>query len=346
MPSYPAPNESVEWLSITGIRDPLLPVVLNATVTETNTLSVQVANLDAFYFEAARIPGLSPHRAVALEILEGDNTERFQIVGAVLPNLILAERAESRTGNTGWRIREEKKRRQDGGGEALLTIEAALRSDMGRGGMRRLVARAIRYATGARISLAGARGIEGEQKTGYVFPHDVSSWCNDAELLALTIPAGSLIEILERDYAGPGRIVTDGVGALVSNGIDDQGAGADGPDAVDATPSAPQPGQITTATATLPAVSPYRATPYTRGSIFGSSSLDGVDAAIEIVGWRAVIEDVSRRAGITPSLVRPTDIRQHEVLVRFLNQHKTLGSLSADILPFSRKKAITKKRKR
>lgn len=325
------------WLAVRQSIDLAQPASLTGQVVSTNTLSIEPSNVAQFDVLLTEVP--MPVIGAPLLMRIGDQNVR--IIARNLPEALRLSLVEDPERGEHWEatpIRQEAVVQRTQSETVVATANSDLPAypDGKSGGIAGLYARAIRELSGASISIIPAQAIESGQPKGRITRSDIAGWSRDAVLATATLSAHALLSLLERDYAGPRRYVTDGFRGIVRESASSIPAGTD----VQGGPSIAQHREADeTAVSSQTSVS-------IQGGIFLSSALDDLASTLVVVSWKPVLESLRRetapperagyRSGPTTGGAEglPTQI---EAAIRFLSGEKQVPPINPDIIRMERK---------
>jgi hypothetical protein len=377
----PSGAEQNAWLHL---RRPVRredPAYLTAEVASSNTLAIVPRNVAAFDLLLKDAPGITGASAVVLRIeaQEASPAQERRVIGERPPEA-LSLRLVDRDGQGCWMVVGADREAFGKPEKDVLLANAAADipawPDGDEGGVATLLARAALEAARAQIAVVPARGVEKRQTQGAIHLRDVQSWAPIAELTTATVPLASLLEALERDYCGPGLLVTAGIRAVVGQPEPDFPADSPDPTLEAVAPkdkgetAAPAP--LTLEGATTPSVSPAPppasgaplalptkiagvadreggADRRPHGRLFHSGALEKMGETVVVAAWRSLFERSDEwlgiRAGPGPAdlELHHTGITQREAVIRLLGAESKIQPPRADIRPLPRKQAVPMK---
>ncbi|HBF34813.1 TPA: hypothetical protein DDW35_09650 [Candidatus Sumerlaeota bacterium] len=208
---------TASWLRLVQPENPLEGSLLRAEVGKDNKIILITRNVGRFELALQRIPGLVAGKPIVLDI----NQTQQRIVGAKLPPSVTMHQS---TNAAAWIIEETATASELEPYSTLTRFSAPMAawSDSAHAGLNQLIARAARKATNATVAVLPVGMVRVPQGRGGVNALDVAHWTENVELTTCTVSRQTLRMALEADFSGPRRWITDGLDAVVENGIEDE----------------------------------------------------------------------------------------------------------------------------
>ncbi|HUT23357.1 MAG TPA: hypothetical protein VM492_03330 [Sumerlaeia bacterium] len=335
----PSGAERNAWLRLRRSAQRERPAHLTAEVVSTNTVAIVPRNVAGFDLLLRDAPGITGASAVVLRIEAQDASpaQERRVIGERPPEAVsvrLVDRGAGRYWMVAGADREAFERPEKGVLLANAAADIPAWPDGDAGGVATLLACAALEATRAQIAVVPARGVEKRQTQGAIYLRDVQSWAPIAELTTATVPLATLLEALERDYCGPGLLVTAGIRAVVGQPEPDFPADSPDPTLEAVAPkdkgetSAPAPLTLEGATtpSVFPAPPPASEAPLAlptkiagvadreggadrrlHGRLFYSGSLDKMGEEVVVAAWRSLFERSDEWLGINASQATRSD---------------------------------------
>jgi len=326
------------WLAVRQSINLAQPASLTGTVVSTNTLAIEPNNVAQFDVLLTEVP----MPLIGAPVLMRIGAQNVRIIGRNLPEALRMSLVEDPERGEHWEatpIREEAVVQRTQSETVVATADTDLPAvpDGKSGGIGGLYARAIREIAGASIAIIPAQAIESGQAKGRISRSDIVGWSRDAVLATATLSARALLPLLERDYAGPRRYITDGFRGVVRE--PESGARMKADDGL-AAPMAHTEKPAEDGFSTLTSTS-------MQSTIFLASALDDLASTLVVVSWKPVLESIRKelnpleRAGYLGGSSRreadglPTQI---EAAIRFLREKKQVPAIAADIIRMEHKR--------
>jgi hypothetical protein len=195
---------------------------LHIASATTNSIEVEVQNVARFDLAFRNIPRLNPQRPVLLNIREkiGDEepreVQKLRILEPSKPDLIVIEQTSTtQPGATSlWvaRIATASDKTSDSLTSTLGKMEETAPPLIAAS----LVARALRLQSNAEVSFLPALQVRSGFEKGALTVSQISSVLPDSNLARMSLRRQALVQMLERDYAGPRSLLTNGLNASIA----------------------------------------------------------------------------------------------------------------------------------
>lgn len=329
-------STSAGWVRLRKAFHEDQPATLSIASATTNSIEVEVQNVARFDLTFRNIPHLNPQRPVLLNIREKVENEQAQEVQKLRvfeprkPDLIVVEQSsatlnQDNTPRWSARAAMAADKTSDSLARALATLESPA-SPLAAGS---LFAHALRLQSNAEVSLLPALQIRNGLEKGALTVNQISSVMPDSNLARMSLPRPALARTLERDYAGPRDLLTDGLTATIGT-LDEETTPTTATLAVAQSTSA-----STTAWQTAPNGKPWLISP-----IF-----DQTLETVTVVGTRSALVLARGLCGLSAEAAPIEDLSlgTHEAALRFFYQIRHVQPPAPDIRPPTQPASTAKK---
>ncbi len=364
----PLEGKKRAWLCLKQSRGWARPAFLSVDRATPGSFAVQAENVSRFvlFFEDRDGSAPAPHVVLRIEYDEG--SQKMNLVGLRPPTAVEFSLIRGDNSIAQWEAREWKAKpvKNTESPIAHFYEDLPVRGDEERGGMEMLTARAVRRVSGARVGLVPAGEVHDGGRKGGIVMSDAVGLTLDSRLSTVSVPLSHLLEILERDYAGAGILVTDGLGAVV--GRDDRSV----PGVV--SPAGEGKAESSASEGVFSAFDPYRLGAKGGEPIFLATSFDRVSSPtvsakksgnppVVLAGWSPLLERIASEglAKQSKNLKDGSDgvgdeggayqihylpFGQREALLSYMSGEGIIESFPPDIRLLPRKRAIQMKKVR